>query len=77
MMSWNDLIKPEIIIFLNGALAIVVFGSVGIIKVIVRHRERMTMIERGMHPDHPPDEEFAEHDPPDELRAGQSRPTNP
>ncbi|NQU25018.1 MAG: hypothetical protein HQ567_27345 [Candidatus Nealsonbacteria bacterium] len=66
-MSWNELLKPETIVFVTGGLAIVIFGSVAIIKAMARHRERMAMIERGMHPDHPPDEEFAEHDPPDGL----------
>ena len=76
-MSWNALLQPEIIVFVIGGVAIVVSGTVAIIKVMVRHRERMTMIEQGMHPDHPPDEESAEHDPPDELQTGRSRTTNP
>lgn len=39
-------------------LPIVVFTIVGIIalaKITVRHRERMAMIERGLHPDYPPE----------------------
>ena len=66
-MSWNALLRPEIIVFLIGGVAILVSGIVAIAKLLVRHRERMAMIERGMHPDHPGDDELAEHDPPDGL----------
>ena len=37
--------------FLVAITAIVVGGIMGIAKLVIRHRERMAMIERGMHPD--------------------------
>ena len=37
-------------------VAIVVGGIVAIAKLLIRHRERMTMIEHGIHPDYQPEE---------------------
>ncbi len=37
--------------FLVALVAIVSGGIIAIIKILIRHRERMAMIERGMHPD--------------------------
>jgi hypothetical protein len=50
--------------FLNGdtlslaipLLAILVGGIIVISKALIRHRERMAMIDRGMHPDYPPEQ---------------------
>ena len=36
-------------------VAILIGGVMGMSKLIMRHRERMAMIERGMNPDHPTD----------------------
>jgi len=47
--------EPATLIFLIPILAILVGGITGLAKLMVRHRERMAMIERGIHPDHPPD----------------------
>ena len=44
---------PATLIFMIPIVAILVGGIISISKMLVRHRERMTMIERGMHPDHP------------------------
>ena len=35
-------------------VAILVGGIIAMAKLLIRHRERMAMIKRGMHPDHPP-----------------------
>ncbi len=45
--------RPDILIFAIPIIAILVGGIVGLTKTLIRHRERMAMIERGMHPDHP------------------------
>lgn len=37
--------------FLIPIVAILVWGILSLVKLFVRHRERMAMIERGMHPD--------------------------
>ena len=39
-------------------IGIPIVGSmfVALVSVFAKHRERMAMIEQGMHPDHPPDE---------------------
>ena len=60
-MNWNEFVSPEIIVFLIPLAAILVGGIIAITKLIIRHRERMAMIERGIDPDHPqepqPDEQ--------------------
>ena len=48
--------RPETLVFAIPIVAILVGGIVSITKQLIRHRERMAMIERGMHPDHPQDE---------------------
>jgi hypothetical protein len=44
-------------------VAIVVGGTVAIVKALISHRERMALIERGLHPDYPPEEVGGEEDP--------------
>jgi hypothetical protein len=48
--------RPEALVFLIPIVAILVGGIISITKKLIRHRERMAMIERGMHPDYPPDQ---------------------
>ena len=38
-------------------VAIIVGGVVTVVKMLISHQERLAMIERGMHPDHPPDDD--------------------
>jgi hypothetical protein len=59
-----------ILVFAIPILAILCGGAVAIVKVLIRHRERMSMIEQGLHPDFPPGE-AAESGPP--LPCGQPR----
>jgi hypothetical protein len=51
------LTRPETLVFAIPIIAILVGGIIVLCIVIssvwLRHRERMAMIERGMHPDHP------------------------
>ena len=63
-VSWNDVLKPEVMALAVPILAIAIGGVLGAIsiitKAILRHRERMAMIERGMHPDLVEGEEIVE-----------------
>jgi hypothetical protein len=43
--------RPETAAMAVPIAAIFVFGVIMIAKLLLRHRERMAMIERGMHPD--------------------------
>jgi hypothetical protein len=43
-------------------LAIVAGVAIGVSHLLLRHRERMAMVERGMHPDHPEEAHSAEQD---------------
>lgn len=51
--NWDLLGRPETLVFMIPIVAIVVGGIVALTKQWIRHRERMAMIERGMHPDFP------------------------
>ena len=60
-MSWLRLFsKPDTLALMIPIVAIIVGGIVGgivaIAKLLIRHRERMTLIEHGIHPDYRPDE---------------------
>jgi len=48
-MDFDSLLHPATLIFLIPVLA--VLG--GIVQMLIKHRERMAMIERGMNPDQP------------------------
>ena len=50
-MDFNTLLRPEISVFVVAVVAIVVCGVVQITKTVLRHRERIVMIQNGMHPD--------------------------
>jgi uncharacterized membrane protein (DUF106 family) len=45
--------RAEVLVLVIPVVAILVGGIVGFTKLLLRHRERMAMIQRGMHPDHP------------------------
>lgn len=46
-------LSPDTAPFAVAIVAITVFGLVALVSAWIRHRERMAMIERGMHPDAP------------------------
>lgn len=48
------ILNPAILPFVVAIVAIVVGGAVSIVKQIIRHRERIAMIDMGIHPDYPP-----------------------
>ena len=45
------LLHPSILVFLIPITAILAGAVVGVTKLLIRHRERMTMIENGFDPD--------------------------
>ena len=61
MASWQQFLKPDVIVFAIPISAILVGGVIAIVKMVISHRERMALIEQGIHPDdtpnHAPDEE--------------------
>ena len=62
---FSGLFHGEGLVFLMIITAILVGGITSMTKLFMRHRERMTMIERGMHPDYKEDPPMAE-DPVDQ-----------
>jgi hypothetical protein len=54
--DWPSVLaSPETLIFMIPIVAILVGGLTTITKQLIRHRERMAMIEQGMNPDRPAD----------------------
>ncbi|MGO9113924.1 MAG: hypothetical protein ACLP9L_32240 [Thermoguttaceae bacterium] len=52
MADWFSIFgNPATLVLMIPIVAILVGGITGIAKLIIRHRERMAMIERGMDPD--------------------------
>ena len=50
------LLEPDVLGCMIPIVAIVTFGGVRIVKSLIAHRERMSLIEMGLHPDHPPED---------------------
>ena len=48
--------EVEILALLIPIVAIIAAAVVAVVKIIIKHQERMAMIERGMHPDQLQDE---------------------
>ena len=58
MSQWFELLdSPEVLVFSIPLAVIVIGGVVAIVGMILKHRERMHMIEHGIHPDSAPDED--------------------
>ena len=52
--EWPEfLMRPDTLVFMVPITALAVFGIIGMAKLVMRHRERMAMIERGIDPDRP------------------------
>jgi hypothetical protein len=64
-MSWSDFLsRVDLLALMIPIVAIVVGGIVAIVVALIRHRERMAMIERGLYPpDDPPEEDDPEDEP--------------
>jgi len=63
-MTWQEYVfREEILALLIPIVAIVVGGVIAIVHRVISHSERMAMIERGIHPDYPPEtDEIVEED---------------
>jgi len=53
-------LRPEIIAMMVPIVAIITFGGLAVIRAVLVHRERIAMIEHGIHPDYPPEDDEAE-----------------
>ena len=62
-MQWSQLLEPDKLALMIPIVAIIVGGIIGIVAIIFHHRERMAMIDRGIHPDYPPEEDDLGQDP--------------
>ncbi len=52
-MNWKELLTPDILALLIPISAIIVGGAIAITSMVIKHRERIAMIEHGMDPDAP------------------------
>ncbi len=50
---WSRLLREDVLGILIPIVAIVAGAVIVIVKKVFTHRERMAMIERGIHPDYP------------------------
>jgi hypothetical protein len=66
-------LEPAILALLIPLAAIVGGVGIGLARMWMRHRERMAMIEMGMHPDSPEDPELLSSGERAELPARASR----
>jgi hypothetical protein len=55
-IDWNRILRPDLIWVVIPVVAILVGGILAILQQIHRHQERKAMIEQGIHPDYPPEE---------------------
>jgi hypothetical protein len=78
-MSWNDIhLTSDTLALAIPIVAILVGGIIAIAAMIIKHRERIAMIERGIHPDYPPEEGGPAEDPAAEPPAfEQAQPCEP
>lgn len=51
MSFWDKFWRADVIWVVIPVIAIVMGGICSIVRQITRHRERIAMIEQGMHPD--------------------------
>ena len=57
------MLQEDILPLFIPIVAILVGGVIVVVKVAASHRERMAMIEQGIHPDHPPEVELPDDSP--------------
>jgi hypothetical protein len=58
---WSRLLSEDVLPLLIPIMGIVSITIAVIVKKVFAHRERMAMIERGIHPDYPPENEEEMH----------------
>ncbi len=61
---WSRILQPEIMVFVVAIVAIIAGASVGIVKLLIAHHERITLIQHGIHPDYPPEDTETNQNPP-------------
>jgi hypothetical protein len=54
-LFWRRLLDPDVVVFLIPIVAIIAGATIKIVKMIHAHNERIAMIQQGMHPDYPPE----------------------
>ena len=69
----DRLLRPEILGVMIPIVAILTGGAIAISARITRHRERLAMIERGMHPDQPDRAELEDSEDEDRIEIELSR----
>jgi hypothetical protein len=52
-MDWLRMLEPGTLAMLIPIVALLVGGAIVITKMVIHHRERLAMIERGINPDAP------------------------
>ncbi len=52
---WRRILEPEVLVFLIPIVAIIGGVSITIVKMLIKHHERVIMIQHGIHPDYPPE----------------------
>jgi hypothetical protein len=62
---WLRMLQPEIMVFMVPIVAIIAAASIKIVRMLIAHHERITMIQHGIHPDYPPEDVEANQNPPD------------
>ncbi len=63
----DNLLDPAVLALLIPVLGILVGGTIAILSILIRHRERMAMIDAGMHPDRPEEKPVEAADGPSET----------
>jgi hypothetical protein len=62
---WSELLNhTEIFGIMIPIVGIIATSIIVLVKFVIHHRERMAMIERGIHPNYPPEDEKTEDAPP-------------
>ena len=56
----DRLLRPDVLALSIPIVAIVMCGVIVVSRMLIKHRERMALIEQGMHPDYPLDEQSPE-----------------
>jgi hypothetical protein len=55
MGVWDRILQPNIMPFVVAIVAIAGGISIKIVNILIKHHERIAMIQHGIHPDYPPE----------------------
>jgi hypothetical protein len=68
---WQKLLDPDVLGVLFGIVCVIAgvvsLTTLGIVKMVHKHSERIALIERGIHPDYPPENEEEIQNPPSKI----------